>query len=85
MSEEEKKETIPEEDKGVKEPVEEVKEEVVEKEDANVSFIIVPARFCYAAIIEAAEAGIPFIVCVTEHIPAHDQAKVYNYLKQQLR
>jgi succinyl-CoA synthetase alpha subunit len=56
--------------------------DTVEKEDANVSFIIVPARFCYAAIVEAAEAGIPFIVCVTEHIPAHDQAKIYNYLKK---
>jgi succinyl-CoA synthetase alpha subunit len=55
--------------------------EAVEKEGADVSFIIVPARFAADAIIEAAEGGIPFIVCVTEHIPAHDQARVYNFLK----
>jgi len=56
--------------------------EAVAKEGANASFVIVPAQFCYGAILEAAEAGIPFIVCVTEHIPAHDQAKLYNYLKR---
>lgn len=56
--------------------------DAVEKAGANVSFIIVPAAFCYDAIVEAAEAGIPFIVCVTEHIPAHDQAKIYNWLKR---
>ena len=56
--------------------------EAVEKEGANASFVIVPAAFCYDAIVEAAEAEIPFIVCVTEHIPAHDQAKIFNYLKQ---
>lgn len=55
--------------------------EAVEKGGADASFVIVPAAFCYDAIVEAAEAGIPFIVCVTEHIPAHDQAKIFNYLK----
>src|SRR3990170_2091333 len=56
--------------------------EAVEKEGANAAFVIVPAAFAYSAIVEAAEAGIPFIVCVTEHIPAHDQAKIYNWLRQ---
>ena len=55
--------------------------EAVEKEGANVSFVIVPARFAADSVLEAAEAGIPFIVCVTEHIPAHDQAHMYNTLK----
>jgi succinyl-CoA synthetase alpha subunit len=55
--------------------------DAVDKAGANASFVIVPARFCKDAILEAAEAGIPFIVCVTEHIPAHDQALIYNTLK----
>lgn len=56
--------------------------EAVEKVGANTSFIIVPAPAAAAAILEAAEGGIPFIVCVTEHIPMHDQARVYNILKR---
>ncbi len=55
--------------------------QAIEKEDADTSFIIVPAPFCYDAIKEAADAGIKLIVCVTEHIPTHDQAKIYNYLQ----
>ncbi len=57
--------------------------EVVSQTGANASFVIVPARFCKAAIYEAAEAGIPLIVCVTEHIPAHDQAEIYQHLKKE--
>jgi len=49
---------------------------------ANASFVIVPAPFAAAAIMEAAEAGIELIVCVTEHIPMHDEARVYNDLKR---
>jgi succinyl-CoA synthetase alpha subunit len=56
--------------------------EAVEKAGANASFIIVPAPAAPAAIVEAAEAGIPFIVCVTEGIPAQDEARVYNQLKR---
>lgn len=58
-----------------------VKEAVAET-GANASFIIVPAAFAPDAIIEAAEAGVPLIVCVTEHIPAHDEARVYNQVKR---
>jgi len=57
--------------------------EAVEKEGANTAFIIVPAAGAADAILQAAEGGIPFIVCVTEHIPMHDQARVYNVLKEQ--
>lgn len=47
---------------------------------ANASFIIVPAPAAPAAIIEAAQAGIRIIVCVTEGIPAQDEARTYNGL-----
>ena len=57
--------------------------EVVSEKGANASFVIVPARFCKAAIFEAADAGIPLIVCVTEHIAAHDQAEIFNFLKKE--
>jgi succinyl-CoA synthetase alpha subunit len=56
--------------------------EAVEKQQADTAFIIVPASAAAGSILEAAEAGISFIVCVTEHIPAHDQARVYNVLKR---
>lgn len=56
--------------------------EAVEKAGANAAFIIVPSFAAADSILEAAAAGVPFIVCVTEHIPAHDQARVYNLLKR---
>ncbi len=55
--------------------------EAVEATGANTSFVIVPAAFSADAVLEAAEGGVPFIVCVTEHIPMHDQARMYNVLK----
>ena len=48
---------------------------------ANASFVIVPAPAAPAAVLEAAEAGVPFIVCVTEGIPAQDEARLYNQLR----
>jgi succinyl-CoA synthetase alpha subunit len=56
--------------------------DAVEKEGANASFVIVPASVAGAAILEAAEAGVSLIVCVTEHIPMHEEARVYNILKR---
>ena len=56
--------------------------EAVEATGCNASFVIVPAPAAAGAIVEAAEAGIPFVVCVTEHIPAQDQARTYNLLKR---
>ncbi|HWL41734.1 MAG TPA: succinate--CoA ligase subunit alpha [Ilumatobacter sp.] len=47
---------------------------------ATASFIAVPPKAASAAILEAAAAGIAFIVCITEGIPAQDEAKVYNTL-----
>ena len=47
---------------------------------ATASFVAVPPKAAPAAILEAAEAGIEFIVCITEGIPAQDEAKLYNRL-----
>jgi succinyl-CoA synthetase alpha subunit len=47
---------------------------------ADASFISVPPPAAADAIMEAAEAGVGFIVCITEGIPAHDEARVYNLL-----
>ncbi|MDZ4827407.1 MAG: succinate--CoA ligase subunit alpha, partial [Actinomycetota bacterium] len=49
---------------------------------ANASCIFIPAPGVKAAVIEAAEAGIEFIVVITEGVPAHDEAFFYNDLKQ---
>ncbi len=49
---------------------------------ATASFVAVPAKVAPASIIEAAEAGVPVIVCITEGIPAQDEARVYNQLKR---
>lgn len=54
--------------------------EAVEKAKANVSIIFVPPPFAADAIMEAAEAGIKVIVCITEGIPVEDMVKVKNYI-----
>ncbi|HMN61246.1 MAG TPA: succinate--CoA ligase subunit alpha [Anaerolinea sp.] len=47
---------------------------------ANVSVIFVPARFAPDAILEAADAGVPLIVCITEGIPVMDMMRVRAYI-----
>ena len=47
---------------------------------ANVSIIFVPPAFAADAIMEAADAGIALVVCITEGIPVQDMVKVKNYL-----
>ena len=54
--------------------------EAVAATGADASFIAVPPKAASAAILEAAEAGVRFIVCITEGIPAQDEARVYNTL-----
>jgi succinyl-CoA synthetase alpha subunit len=54
----------------------------VEATGANASVIFVPARFTPDAIYEAADAGVPLIVCITEGIPIQDMMRVRNYLDQ---
>ncbi len=56
--------------------------EAVEKEGANTSVIFVPAAFAPDAIVEAADAGVRLIVCITEGIPVRDMVGVYDYLKK---
>jgi succinyl-CoA synthetase alpha subunit len=43
--------------------------------------VFVPPRFAADAILEAAEAGVHTIVCITEGIPAHDMLRVYNHVR----
>lgn len=54
--------------------------EAVEKAAADVSIIFVPPAFAADAIMEAAEAGIKVIVCITEGIPVNDMVRVKEYL-----
>ena len=56
--------------------------EGVEQYEANVSLIFVPAPFAADAIIEAADAGIPTAICITEGIPTLDMIKVKSYLQK---
>jgi succinyl-CoA synthetase alpha subunit len=54
--------------------------EAVEKAGADVSIIFVPPAFAADAIMEAAEAGIKVIICITEGIPVADMVKVKSYI-----
>ncbi|RMF28480.1 MAG: succinate--CoA ligase subunit alpha [Chloroflexi bacterium] len=63
-------------------PVFDTVAEAVEATGANTSVIYVPARFAPDAIYEAADAGIPLIVCITEGIPVQDMIRVRAYLDQ---
>ena len=56
--------------------------EACTKTNADTSVIFVPAKFTKAAIIEAAEAGISLIICITEGVPVIDMIEVTNVLKQ---
>ena len=55
-------------------------EQAVKETGANASFVAVPPKAAPDAILQAAEAGIPFVVCITEGIPAQDEARVFNIL-----
>ena len=55
--------------------------EAVKATEANVSAIFVPPPFAADAILEAADAGIALIICITEGIPAIDMIKVKNFIK----
>ncbi|RLE19449.1 MAG: succinate--CoA ligase subunit alpha [Acidobacteria bacterium] len=62
-------------------PVYNTVREARDKQNANVSLIFVPPAFAADAIMEAADAGIEVIICITEGIPTIDMIHVKNYLK----
>jgi succinyl-CoA synthetase alpha subunit len=62
-------------------PVYNTVSEAVQKEGANASAIFVPSFFAADAIMEAADAGIEVVVCITEGIPTFDMIKVKSFLK----
>jgi succinyl-CoA synthetase alpha subunit len=55
--------------------------EAVDKAGANTAMIFVPPRFAADSVLEAADAGIDTIITITEGIPAHDELRVFDYLK----
>ncbi|BEG99482.1 succinate--CoA ligase subunit alpha [Bacteroides sedimenti] len=56
--------------------------EAVDQTGANTSIVFVPAPFAADAIMEAADAGIGLIICITEGIPTLDAIKAYNFVQQ---
>ncbi len=62
-------------------PVFDTVREAVAATEPNSSLIFVPAPFCADAVLEAAHADIPVIVCITEGVPAMDMVRVRRFLK----
>jgi len=63
-------------------PVFNTVDEAVNKAGADTSIIFVPPRFAGDAIMEAADAGIKVIICITEGIPVQDMVKVKSYIEE---
>jgi succinyl-CoA synthetase alpha subunit len=57
-------------------------EEAMKETGANASVIYVPPAFAADAMFEAADAGVDFIVCITEGVPVLDMTRVYPYVKE---
>lgn len=62
-------------------PVFNTVKEAIDQTGANTSIIFVPPAFASDSIMEAAQAGIKVIICITEGIPIEDMVQVKNYLK----
>lgn len=55
--------------------------EAKDKTGANASLIFVPAKFCFNAVVEAIDAELDIVVCITEGIPTLDMVKIKRYLE----
>jgi succinyl-CoA synthetase alpha subunit len=66
---------------GTAAPIFDTVEQAVAATGANASVIYVPPPFAADAIMEAADADIPFIVCITEGVPVLDMTRVYQFVK----
>jgi succinyl-CoA synthetase alpha subunit len=62
-------------------PVFDTVADAVRERGANTAMIFVPPRFAAEAILEATDAGVALVVCITEGIPAMDMARVHSYLR----
>ena len=62
-------------------PVFDTVSKAVDTTGANVSLIFVPAAFCMDSIIEAIDAGVELVICITEGIPTLDMIKVKKYME----
>ena len=54
--------------------------DAVKEEGANTSVIFVPAAYAADAIMEAADAGIGLVICITEGIPTRDMLRAYEFV-----
>ncbi|MDP8943551.1 MAG: succinate--CoA ligase subunit alpha [Actinomycetota bacterium] len=61
-------------------PVFDTVHEAVEQAGANTGMVFVPPRFAADAVLEASDAGLGLVVCITEGIPAHDMLRVHAHL-----
>ncbi len=56
--------------------------EAVAETGADTAMVFVPAPFAADSVLEAADAGIELVVCITEGVPAHDMLRVYTHLRR---
>jgi succinyl-CoA synthetase alpha subunit len=63
-------------------PVYDTVHEAVAETGANTSMVFVPPRFAADAVLEAADAGVDLVVCITEGIPVQDMLRVYTHLRR---